>query len=134
MQPMNRAEKTLVHNDCNPRNICVRLSSESVPLDESVIPFNDPRSLCIYDWEMARVDVPQRDVVEFLAFTLPPDTSVTKRRELINFYRAHLEHYTGKSFPIERYVLLSQAISWLILDVLFLLYHYSIFDRFFTRP
>lgn len=45
---------TLVHNDFNQRNVGFRESGQVVVLD----------------WDLARVDVPQRDVVELLTFTL----------------------------------------------------------------
>ncbi|MER7490074.1 hypothetical protein ABTY20_30150 [Streptomyces sp. NPDC126497] len=50
--------RTLVHNDLNPRNIAVR-----------------GERVAVYDWELATVDVPQRDVVELLASTLGPDAT-----------------------------------------------------------
>ncbi|MFG2378320.1 hypothetical protein ACGFY9_43555 [Streptomyces sp. NPDC048504] len=50
--------RTLVHNDLNPRNIAVRGGR-----------------VAVYDWELATVDVPQRDVVELLASTLGPDAT-----------------------------------------------------------
>lgn len=45
---------TLVHNDFNQRNVGFREDGEVVVLD----------------WELARVDIPQRDVVDLLTFTL----------------------------------------------------------------
>jgi len=47
--------KTVVHNDFNLRNIAVR---------------NDGRP-CIYDWELAMINYPERDLMEFLSFALP---------------------------------------------------------------
>lgn len=47
--------KALVHNDFNPRNVALR---------------RDGR-LCIYDWELAMWNIPQRDIVEWLSFILP---------------------------------------------------------------
>jgi hydroxymethylglutaryl-CoA reductase (NADPH) len=47
--------KTIIHNDFNPRNIALRK-------DERV---------CIYDWELAVIDIPHRDIIEFLSFVLP---------------------------------------------------------------
>ncbi|XP_065886688.1 uncharacterized protein [Dysidea avara] len=61
--------KTLVQNDCNPRNICIRKAAT----DQSASSDEDTRQMCIYDWELARIDVPQHDLAEFLAFVLPPD-------------------------------------------------------------
>ena len=103
------APKTLVHCDCNPRNMCLRKSSIST-LDLTTttitdLPFSDPRTMCLYDWELARIDIPQRDVVEFLAFILPVATSLSLRLELIEFYRIHFEHFAGISYPTKRYVL-----------------------------
>ncbi|MFT5820930.1 MAG: hydroxymethylglutaryl-CoA reductase (NADPH) [Crocinitomix sp.] len=47
--------KMIVHNDFNPKNVGIRLNNT---------PF-------IYDWELAVINYPQRDLVEFLAFVLP---------------------------------------------------------------
>lgn len=50
-------KKTIIHNDFNPRNLCIRK--------------ND--AVCIYDWELAVRNFPHRDIVEFLSFVLPQD-------------------------------------------------------------
>lgn len=50
-------QKTVIHNDFNPRNVLIR--NGSIP--------------CIYDWELAVFDFPQRDILEFLSFVLPED-------------------------------------------------------------
>ena len=52
-----RLSKTIIHNDFNPRNIAVLKNGN--PL--------------IYDWELAVIDYPHRDIVEFLSFVLPPN-------------------------------------------------------------
>ena len=57
---LDAAPRTLIHNDFNPRNIAIR-RGDGVP------------RLCAFDWELATVGAPQRDVAEFLCFTLPPD-------------------------------------------------------------
>lgn len=49
----SQSPKTLIHNDFSPRNICLR---------ENGTP-------CIYDWELCEVSPPQRDFIEFMAFT-----------------------------------------------------------------
>lgn len=85
------APLTLIHNDCNPRNICLRKSVQQ-----------DSR-LCLYDWELATIDAPQRDLAEFFAFTLMPALTHVTRLELINFYRNKLEHYSGTKYPMDRY-------------------------------
>ena len=98
------APKTLVHNDCNPRNLCLRKSSLAMPKSNENVPYNDPRTLCLYDWELARIDIPQRDIVEFLAFVLPPTTNGKFRMELVEFYKKHFEYFTGIYYPVSRLV------------------------------
>ncbi|KAF8982333.1 hypothetical protein BGZ46_001447 [Entomortierella lignicola] len=53
--------RTLIHGDFNTRNICMRVDQRT-----------GSKNLCAYDWELACCHVPQRDVVEFLSFVLPP--------------------------------------------------------------
>lgn len=53
---------TLIHGDFTPRNLCLRPSGEGL-------------RLCAYDWELAQLHLPARDVVELLAYTLPPARS-----------------------------------------------------------
>ncbi|MDI5904434.1 MULTISPECIES: hypothetical protein [Streptomyces] len=68
-QELHTLPRTLVHNDFGPRNLAVR----------------DGR-IVAYDWELATVGVPQRDVVELLAFTVGP--AVTSA-EVDRFLAAH---------------------------------------------
>lgn len=99
------APKTLTHNDCNPRNICIKNPTGGGTLIEptsETFPYPDTRTACIYDWELARVDIPQHDVAEFLAFTLPVETDMGTRLELIEFYRKHFELYGGVDYPMNR--------------------------------
>lgn len=49
--------KTIVHNDFNTRNIAIREGGR----------------VCIYDWELAVLNFPHRDIIEFLSFALPLD-------------------------------------------------------------
>ena len=86
--------KTLIHNDCNPRNICIRKATS----DQGGSSDEDPRRMCIYDWELARIDVPQHDLAEFLAFILPPDCSMQWRMEMIKYYIEMLEKYSKQKF------------------------------------
>ena len=87
--------QTLIHNDCNPRNICIRKTTSIQGTGGS---HDDPRRMCIYDWELARIDVPQHDLAEFLAFVLQPDTSLHKRMEFIEYYITMLEKYSKQKF------------------------------------
>ncbi|HKC35818.1 MAG TPA: phosphotransferase, partial [Chitinophagaceae bacterium] len=50
-----KAGHTIIHNDFNPRNVCIRKDEQ----------------ICIYDWELAVINFPHRDIVEFLSFSLP---------------------------------------------------------------
>ncbi|MFI7131005.1 phosphotransferase [Nonomuraea sp. NPDC050153] len=65
--------RTLAHNDFNPRNIALRCAGSS---------------LVAYDWELATLHVPQRDLAELLAFVLPPDV---RESEVVPFLDLHRE-------------------------------------------
>ena len=97
---LSSASLTLIHNDCNPRNLCLRKSVPGAALTGT--------RTCLYDWELATLDVPQRDLAEFLAFVLLPSTPLETRLELINFYRCKLEHYSATKYPLDRYVRLQK--------------------------
>ncbi|MEV0384936.1 phosphotransferase [Nonomuraea sp. NPDC050643] len=64
--------RTLVHNDFNPRNIALRSAD---------------LSLVAYDWELATLHVPQRDLAELLAFVLPPDVEAARVGALLDLHR-----------------------------------------------
>jgi hydroxymethylglutaryl-CoA reductase len=104
------APKTLVHNDCNPRNICIRRAAQDGYVNTATMPYSDPRTTCLYDWELARIDLPQHDVVEFLSFTLPVTADVNMRLGYVDFYRKHFEYFAGISYPPERLVKLLHGI------------------------
>ena len=109
MMAVNSAPQTMIHNDCNPRNICLRLplanslskDRDLKGLDFSSVPYPDLRTLCIYDWELATIDVPQRDVAEFLSFVLMPSTPLSVWIEHLDFYRQHLLLYSGLKYPFD---------------------------------
>ena len=71
--------RTLVHNDFNPRNIALRKGS----------------GLVAYDWELATVQVPQRDLVDLLAHVLGPDASPESVDHFVEFQRRALESASG---------------------------------------
>ena len=70
--------RTLIHNDFNPRNIGFRRDDEGL-------------RLCAYDWELATIQVPQRDLVEFLSFMELERYSDDDLMGFIERHRARLE-------------------------------------------
>jgi thioester reductase-like protein len=66
--------ETLAHNDCNPRNLVIR----NVP---------GGTRLCAFDWELAALAAPQRDLAEWLCFVLPPDVDAATARALVDRHR-----------------------------------------------
>ena len=78
----NELTKTLIHNDYNPRNVAVRSSGE----------------ICIYDWELAVINYPHRDIIELLSFTLPNNFT---QDELMYYLKYHFELNTQKGLDWE---------------------------------
>lgn len=78
---------TLIHGDFTPRNLCLRHErSEPSGRPDGL---GAPR-LCAYDWELAQVHLPARDVCELLCYALSP------RRGWRDGVAAHLlEGYRG---------------------------------------
>ncbi len=73
---------TLVHNDYNQRNVG----------------FRDSGDLVVLDWELARVDTPQRDVVELLTFTLDAHTQVD---ELLHLLAVHWQALADNGLEVD---------------------------------
>lgn len=73
--------KTLVHNDCNPRNACFKNTDGT-------------KKFCLYDWELCTFHIPQYDIVELLCFVLD-ETRYGLRAGYIEFYRQQLNRHTG---------------------------------------
>jgi len=78
---------TLIHGDFNPRNVGFR-RADAGP------------SLVAYDWELATVDVPQRDLVELLAFVGPEDPE-----RWIEAHRVALQRATGVALDADAWAL-----------------------------
>ncbi|MEO5898021.1 MAG: thioester reductase domain-containing protein [Vicinamibacterales bacterium] len=83
--------QTLIHNDFNPRNICLRRA----PSGRGGRNRGELR-LCAYDWELATLGAPQRDLAEFLCFVLT-DTNVGDAPSWIERHRLALEREAGVS-------------------------------------
>lgn len=79
--------RTLIHNDFNPRNICLR-------------PTDDGPVLCAYDWELATLGLPQHDVAELLCFVLTPDATRADLEHYLEVHRAALEEASGVPVPV----------------------------------
>ncbi|MFI9203033.1 phosphotransferase [Streptomyces sp. NPDC053048] len=77
--------RTLVHNDCNPRNLAIRADGR----------------LCAYDWELATLHIPQHDLAELLCTALEPgDIDAAVVEELSEVHRRSLESHART--PIDR--------------------------------
>jgi hydroxymethylglutaryl-CoA reductase (NADPH) len=84
LEVLEQCPKTLVHHDCNPRNIALR----RLP--------NGGSRLCLYDWELATIHVPQSDLAEFLIFILQPGQFSSKAIErCVEYHRGALERESG---------------------------------------
>ena len=84
--------RTLIHNDFNPRNICLRVDPDAA---------GDLR-LVAYDWELATIHVPQRDLAELLAFALTSPIDPATVDHLVELHRTALESESGRPLdPIE---------------------------------
>jgi thioester reductase-like protein len=73
---LDAAPQTLVHNDFNPRNICLK-------------PFGDGWRLCAYDWELAAIGTPARDLAELLCFLAPVGITRASVEGLIDPHVSH---------------------------------------------
>jgi aminoglycoside phosphotransferase (APT) family kinase protein len=87
--------KTLIHNDFNPRNICLRKSADA----EDSFGYR----LCAYDWELATVHIPQHDLAELLSFVLPPDVAEAVVDHHVEVHRRALEKATGQTIDPEQW-------------------------------
>jgi acyl carrier protein len=74
--------QTLIHNDFNPRNFVLRRLPGGL-------------ELCAFDWEFATMGLPQRDLVECLAFMLPENASRAAIASRVEQHRLALERESG---------------------------------------
>jgi hypothetical protein len=80
------APRTLIHNDFNPRNIALRREPAGL-------------RLCAFDWELATLGIPQRDLAELLCFVLPPDAPLASIARWVEHHRVLLADATGVTVP-----------------------------------
>ena len=83
---LDAAPRTLIHNDFNPRNVALRRAAGRL-------------KLCAFDWELATLGAPQRDLAEFLAFVLPPGASVATVAGWVERSRSLLAAAAGVALP-----------------------------------
>jgi hypothetical protein len=79
---IDRMKKTLIFNDAQIRNLAVR------------DPETNPR-LVLYDWECTSIQLPQRDLIEFLSYSVSERISDTQIDALIDGARGELERLTN---------------------------------------
>ena len=87
-KPKPHGVLTVVHNDFNPRNVAIRKNG-------------DP---CIYDWELAVIHLPQRDIFEFLAFTLDKEIGQEQLSEMLNFHYQLVLEFNDPGYSWENYL------------------------------
>ena len=81
---------TLIHHDFNPRNAALRTT-------------DGERVLCAYDWELATIGLPQRDLAEFLCFVLPADADDDRIIDLVERYRCLLTRATERQWRTDEW-------------------------------
>lgn len=95
-QPLEEGPRTLIHHDFNPRNVCLR------PTLKGRSGADEQLRLCAYDWELATLGAPQRDLAEFLCFVLTDATTADAGR-WIEHHRVALERASGLAIDAERW-------------------------------
>ena len=83
---LDAAPRTLIHHDCNSRNVALRHTAGGL-------------QLVAYDWELATIGAPQRDLAELLCFVLPPDVDAAAVSTLVERHRVALERASGVRLP-----------------------------------
>lgn len=75
---MNSYHQTLIHNDFNPRNFCLR-------------EVDGAKKLVLYDWELASYRNPQYDLLEFLVNAMEEGFSMDLFDQYVDFYFGKLQ-------------------------------------------
>lgn len=78
---------TLIHNDFNPRNFIIRADGPST-------------RLCVFDWELATVGLPQHDLAELLCFSWQNERKGVSLTALLEMHRLSLATESGT--PIDK--------------------------------
>jgi thioester reductase-like protein len=116
---LDSGPRTLIHNDFNSRNIGIRRTPEG------------PR-LVAYDWELAAIGAPQRDLAELLCFVLPPTVGAATVRQLVERHRRRLQRRSGVRLPSRQW---HAGFACALADVLInRLSFYALIDRVTPQP
>ncbi len=97
-QPLEAGPRTLIHHDFNPRNVCLRSTLKGWRGADG-----ERLRLCAYDWELATLGAPQRDLAEFLCFVLTDGTTADAGR-WIEHHRVALERASGTALDAHSWV------------------------------
>ena len=96
-QALEEGPRTLIHHDFNPRNVCLRSTLKGWSGADG-----ERLRLCAYDWELATLGAPQRDLAEFLCFVLTDATTADAGR-WIEHHRVALERASGTAIDADRW-------------------------------
>lgn len=88
MRAMDDSDLTFCHGNTSIRNVCMRGQGEQ-------------RRVCMYDWELATIHTPARDVMEFLNSLSTGNLDGRSMDEYIEYYRQRLEERSGRNFSKE---------------------------------
>ena len=80
--------RTLIHNDFNPRNLGLR---------------REGLRLCAYDWELATLHVPQRDLAELLCFVLDEQVDPKVVDHFVELHRCTLSEWSGHEIDAKQW-------------------------------
>jgi thioester reductase-like protein len=86
-----RQPRTLIHNDCNPRNMAFRRVDGNL-------------RTCWYDWELCAWAPPQRDLAELLCFTLDVNAAPERVHNYIELHRRELSLQSGCDIEMRSWI------------------------------
>jgi thioester reductase-like protein len=116
-KPLSAQRPTLIHNDFNPRNLVVRSAAEGP-------------TLCAFDWELATLGPPQRDLAEFLCFVVRPEHGLADFSHWLGTHRRLLSQASGVPIDARSWAQgFAAALDHFLVERLSM---YVLFDRF--RP
>ena len=109
------AKNCLIHNDFNPRNF-------------TLIGNAPQQQICVFDWELACIDLPQHDLAELLCFTLPANTTAAQLIDYVEQHRLELARVTHIEIDQEQW---RQGLQLALQHLIILrIPSYTLFHRF----